>query len=68
MSYKYITDNNLYHKQTYMYAEFGGKQFLKDYLKSRSIVRKAAECAEPEEDIGEESIVHKTEWSRSAAQ
>lgn len=35
MSYKYITDNNLYEKQTYMYSEFGGTEFLSDYINSR---------------------------------
>lgn len=35
MSYKYITDNNLYEKQTYMYSEYCGKSFLNDYLSSR---------------------------------
>lgn len=35
MSYKYITDNNLYEKQNYMYSEFGGTEFLADYINSR---------------------------------
>ena len=35
MSYKYITDNNLYQKQNYMYSEYGGLSFLKEYIKSR---------------------------------
>lgn len=35
MTYKYITENNLEHKQTYMYSEFGGNEFLKAYIKSR---------------------------------
>lgn len=35
MSYKYITGNNLYEKQNYMYSEFGGTEFLADYLNSR---------------------------------
>lgn len=35
MSYKYITDNNLYEKQNYMYSEFGGTEFLTDYINSR---------------------------------
>ncbi|MCH5258154.1 MAG: hypothetical protein J1F18_00310 [Lachnospiraceae bacterium] len=35
MSYKYITDNNLYEKQNYMYSEFGGTVFLMDYINSR---------------------------------
>lgn len=35
MAYKYITENNLYHKQTYMYSEYGGLGFLKEYIDSR---------------------------------
>lgn len=35
MSYKYITDNNLYEKQNYMYSEFSGTEFLTDYINSR---------------------------------
>lgn len=35
MSYKYITNNNLYDKQNYMYSEFGGTEFLADYIDSR---------------------------------
>lgn len=37
MAYKYITDNNLYDKQTYMYSEYGGIDFLEEYLLSRRI-------------------------------
>ena len=35
MKYKYITRNNLYEKQTYMYSEFKGMDFIKEYLNSR---------------------------------
>lgn len=35
MAYEYITDNNLYEKQHYMYSEYRGVDFLKDYLDSR---------------------------------
>lgn len=35
MSYKYITENNLYVKQTYMYSEYRGEVFLAEYLDSR---------------------------------
>ena len=35
MSYKYVTDNNLYEKQTYMYSEYKGRAFLNDYISSR---------------------------------
>ncbi len=35
MAYKYITDNNLYKKQTYMYSEYKGMLFFKEYLDSR---------------------------------
>lgn len=32
MAYKYVTENNLYDKQTYMYSQYNGIQFLKEYL------------------------------------
>lgn len=35
MAYEYITNNNLYEKQTYMYSKYRGVDFLKDYLDSR---------------------------------
>ena len=35
MAYQYITENNLYHKQTYSYSEYGGTGFLKEYVASR---------------------------------
>ena len=35
MGYKYITGNNLYEKQTYMYSEYKGMEFIKEYLESR---------------------------------
>lgn len=35
MSYQYVTANNLYEKQNYMYSEYKGMVFLKDYLDSR---------------------------------
>lgn len=35
MAYRYITDNNLYEKQTYMYSEYKGMTFIKEYLDSR---------------------------------
>ena len=35
MLYKYITENNLYDKQNYMYSEYGGIAFLDSYLLSR---------------------------------
>lgn len=35
MAYKYITEDNLYNKQTYMYSEYGGIDFLKEYVFSR---------------------------------
>lgn len=36
MKYKYITDNNLYNKQTYMYSDYEGMLFIKKYLNSRN--------------------------------
>lgn len=35
MEYKYITENNLEKRQYYMYSDFGGKDFLDAYRKSR---------------------------------
>lgn len=35
MNYKYITEDNLENKQTYMYSEYGGEDFLTAYVKSR---------------------------------
>lgn len=35
MAYEYITENNLYERQNYMYSEYRGMEFLKDYLDSR---------------------------------
>ena len=35
MAYEYVTENNLYEKQTYMYSEYRGMDFLRDYLASR---------------------------------
>lgn len=36
MAYPYITDNNLQKKQHYMYSEYHGLAFLKEYLVSRA--------------------------------
>lgn len=36
MTYPYITHNNLQEKQHYMYSQYQGMDFLKDYLKSRA--------------------------------
>lgn len=35
MAYQYITENNLVHKQNYMYSEYRGKEFLQDFFDSR---------------------------------
>lgn len=35
MEYRYITEDNLIHKQNYMYSEFGGTSFLDSYINSR---------------------------------
>ena len=32
MSYKYVTENNLLDKQTYMYSEYGGMDFYRSTL------------------------------------
>lgn len=36
MSYKYITKNNLFEKQNYMYSEYKGNSFLQEYLNTRN--------------------------------
>ncbi|MBD5444736.1 MAG: hypothetical protein HDR29_04205 [Lachnospiraceae bacterium] len=36
MGYRYITENNLYHKQNYMYSDYKGIDFIKEYLDSRN--------------------------------
>lgn len=43
MAYKYITDNNLYEKQNYMYSEYRGMAFIKEYLDSRRYYLKSLE-------------------------
>ena len=47
MSYKYITENNLENRQNYMYSEYKGIEFLKEYKDSRdqliSLVREKME-------------------------
>ncbi len=41
MNYKYITENNLENKQTYMYTEYSGTEFIEAYKLSRKeILRK----------------------------
>lgn len=35
MEYKYITENNLEHIQDYMYAQYGGNEFLRAYVQTR---------------------------------
>lgn len=51
MSYKYIANNNLYEKQTYMYSEYKGMDFLKEYLDSRKV------CLNSQENPGEDVLV-----------
>lgn len=41
MAYKYITENNLYDIQNYMYSEYEGMGFIREYLDSR---RNYLEC------------------------
>lgn len=62
MLYKYITDNNLYHKQTYMYAEYEGKQFLRDYVKSRNTVKETTERVDTEDIMENGSTVQRDLW------
>lgn len=47
MAYEYITSNNLFEKQTYMYSEYRGMDFLNEYLDSRR------ECLEQYKDMSE---------------
>ncbi len=46
MSYEYITKNNLYEKQTYMYSAYKGLDFLKEYLDSRNAFLERQEAPE----------------------
>ncbi len=57
MSYKYITDNNLYHKQNYMYAKYEGEEFLEAYLKSREVSREVIKDEKTKESVEEKSVV-----------
>lgn len=60
MAYKYITDNNLYEKQNYMYSEYGGKDFINEYLESRqTYVKKQMERSEFDEEIPLMEALHK---------
>ncbi len=45
MAYKYITDNNLYQKQTYMYSEYKGMDFIEEYLNSRQSYLKSSKMS-----------------------
>ena len=53
MGYEYITENNLYSKQNYMYSKFKGFDFFKEYLQSRKLEVLGKDICE--EDIKEES-------------
>lgn len=53
MAYKYITDNNLYEKQTYMYSEYKGMAFLKEYLESRQAFLKQNEDGKTDNAVEE---------------
>lgn len=51
MAYEYITDNNLYQKQTYMYSKYEGINFLKEYIETRQCYLNGIENAQKEEKI-----------------
>lgn len=55
MGYKYITDNNLYEKQTYMYSEYQGIDFIREYLDSRNSFLKMIKKMEGEGDKNAET-------------
>lgn len=42
MGYKYITENNLYDRQNYMYSQYLGMEFLREYVKSRKLKNSTA--------------------------
>lgn len=48
MFYKYITSNNLDDPQDYMYAPYGGKDFLKSYAQTRERILSVCEDMETE--------------------
>lgn len=45
MAYPYITEDNLVHRQNYMYSAYGGKEFLADWEASRTGFLASAEPA-----------------------
>lgn len=53
MAYKYITNNNLYEKQNYMYSEYKGMTFLKEYLDSRQAFLEQNEYEKTDNAVGE---------------
>lgn len=60
MAYKYITNNNLYDKQNYMYSEFRGTDFLKEYLASRQLAcLNTCEGVVQTSDTGENNVTWK---------
>ncbi len=61
MAYKYVTENNLYNKQTYMYSQYNGIEFLKEYTASRQEYLSKYESLE--KSIKEEN----EEWTSSSS-
>lgn len=59
MSYKYVTKNNLYEKQTYMYSEYEGMQFIKEYLNVRN------SCLDKPESGTDHTYVYKIDETNS---
>lgn len=51
MAYEYITDNNLYQKQTYMYSQYKGIRFLKEYLETRQFFLDSQKDVQEEEQL-----------------
>lgn len=54
MNYKYITEDNLENKQTYMYSSYGGVEFLKAYFSSRQNLSDRNEMEEIQEKLNNE--------------
>lgn len=60
MAYKYVTENNLYDKQTYMYSQYNGIQFLKEYLDIRREYLKENESLEKYATENNEGLANAT--------
>lgn len=61
MIYKYITDNNLWNKQTYMYSEYGDMEFLESYLETRVQIINNLKCSNAPNSLNKDDTYNKLE-------